>query len=245
MLIIIKNKFLKTKAKEEINYLFSRICNHFPSNSLNGEQREKLEDIFKQNRIRLLKQIIINHNDRMTKDITPDLIECILKVLSEYQIIGPNFLLTYFPKYERLIKDPLCKKQKFLKSLENSPVIERSIDSIKYIEDPEKILEISGIKCCFQTEKYDDIQKYEFSSYNLSNMNCDHSIMITRNASNENINSLEARLDHLNFSIMQNNTTVNFKKYIMMSEKDKYNNDNFEVGMKKRKKKKDFWKSSF
>ena len=229
-----------------MDYLFSRICNRFPSNSLNVEQREKLEDIFKQNRIRLLKQIIINHNDRMAKDVTPDLIECILKVLSEYQIIGPNFLQTYFPKYERLIKDPLCKKQKFLKSLENSPVIERSMESIKYIEnDSENNMDLSIKKGVFQTEKYDEIQKYEFSSYTLSNMNCDHSLMMTRNASNENINSLEARLDHLNFSILQNNnTTVNFKKYIMMSEKDKYN-DNFEVGMKKKKKKKDFWKSSF
>lgn len=235
-----------------MDYLFSEICNYLPSNSLNVEQREKLEEIFKQNRIRLLKQIIINHNDRMSKDMTPDLIECILKVLSEYQIIGPTFLLTYFPKYERVLKDPFCKKQKFLKSLENSPVIERSMESIKYIEDdPEKNMEISITKGFYQTEKYDDIQKYEFSSYTLSNINCDHSLMNTRNASHENINSLEARLDHLNFSILNNNfnnnTTVNFKKYIMMSEKDENNNhnDNLEAGLKKRKKKKDFWKSSF
>jgi hypothetical protein len=122
-------------------------------------------------------------------------------------------------------------------------VLEKSIESIQYVEeDPEKIVDISNSRVIAHTVHFDDAQKCEFSSYTSNNLNHDHSVMITRNSSNEKINSLEARLEYLNFSMLNNiNSTVNFKKYIMMSENNK------EMFMKKcrKKEKKCFWKSSF
>ena len=211
------------------------------------EQKNKLKEIFLKNRIRLLKQIIINHNkkpEHIKEKI--DLIEIILKVLIEYQIISSSFIKNHFPNHEKLIKElnsPMLMKQKYLKSLENSLIREDSFESIQYVEEnAENMLNnITNSRYPAHTVHYDEGTKFEFSSY-TSYIN-DQST-ITRKSSMGKINSLEARLDYLNLSMMNNqNPTLNFKKYIMESENAVLKNHI--IISKKFKKKKNPWKSSF
>lgn len=181
----------------------------------------------------------MNHNKTEEKNtIKSDIIEYLLKILIEYEIITNYFIKNNFPSYKKLyleISSPLSKKQKYLKSLENSLILEDSLESIQYIEeDPEKFLNISNDRYLH----YNEHPKIEFSSYTSNNINDCSSLLLTRNSSLTKINSLEARLDHLNVTIVA--PKINFKQYIMKSE-----NAILKKKIMIRKKKKNLWKSSF
>lgn len=186
-----------------------------------ADQYSKLEELFILNRIRLLKQIIINYNYKPENDQneTIDIIEKILKVLFECQIISHSFIQNIFPKYLKFFQEfstPISVKQKYMKPLGNSLILEESTEENQYLENsPDKILNIDNSHYIAQTLAQDEFAKFEFSSYTSHNNN-DISF-ITKSSPLLKINSLEARLDHINNN-SQINTTLNFKKYIILSE---------------------------
>lgn len=80
-------------ARLECSYLLSLIN---PDNF-----NSQLETIFLANRLRLLKQIIINH--RLMKIEIP-LLEYILKILIDYQLISSSIVKLYFPFMDYYVK---------------------------------------------------------------------------------------------------------------------------------------------
>lgn len=158
----------------------------------------------------------------MDQNETIDIIEKILRVLFECQIISYSFIQNTFPQYQKFFKDspsPISVKQKYMKPLGNSLILEESTEENQNLRDSsDKILNIDNSHYIAQTHVQDEFAKFEFSSYTSHNNN-DISF-ITKSSPLLKINSLEARLEHINNSLSQINTTLNFKKYILLSERE-------------------------
>lgn len=207
----------------------------------NKDQYFRMEEVFlKNHRIRLLKQIILNYNNRKTenKEDHLDIIETILRVLYECKMVSKSFIQTNFPEHQKFLSElntPISVKQKYLKTLENSLILEESLDGNQFINEEINTFNLNIDKTKFHPHNHnnDENAKFEFSSYTSLQID------VSFNAKNSPLlqqNSLENRLDHLNIS-----SSV-FKRL------HKLNGEEFPKGNghnENNKRNKNLWKSSF